>query len=104
MQHISPKELTAQAAWHPHRMARDYHDARMKAEEIAASAIRDYAAVFRTTPEIALLRIARDATSGATRDLIAAVVELLDVTDPDDFDGAVDWLHKATDDYSDTFR
>ena len=104
MQHISPKELTAQAAWHPNRMARDYHDARMKAEQMAASAIRDYAAVFRTTPEIALLRIARDATSGATRDLIAAVVELLDVTDPDDFDGAGDMLHKATDEYLDTFR
>lgn len=78
--------------------------ARRAADDEASARIRALAGGFRTTPEIALLRIARDATSGATRDLIAAVVELLDVTDPDDFDGAVDMLHKATDDYSDTFR
>lgn len=94
MQHAIP-QMTARAAL----------TARQAAEAEAAAHIRSIAdASFRTTTTIALLRIASDTATGPTRDLISCVVELLGCSDPADFDGAVDWLHKAVDDYSDTYR
>lgn len=78
--------------------------ARQAAEAEAAAHIRGLADTFRAHPTIALLRIARDTATGPTRDLISCVVELLDCSDPADFDGAVDWLHKSVDEYAETYR
>lgn len=88
----------------PQMIARAALTARQAAEAEAAAHIRAIAETFRATPAIALLRIARDTATGPTRDLISCVVELLDCSDPADFDGAVDWLHKSVDEYSETYR
>lgn len=88
----------------PQMICRAALTTRQAAEAEAAAHIRSIAETFRAHPTIALLRIARDTTTGPTRDLISCVIELLDCSDPADFDGAVDWLHKSVDDYSDTYR
>ena len=93
MQHALP-QMTARAAL----------TARRAAEAEAAAHIRAIAETFRAAPAIALLRIARDTTTGPTCDLISCMVELVDCSDPADFDGAVDWLRKAVDEYAETYR
>ena len=99
--HPTPEELTAaKSALYRMNLGAVEHVARLRqGEELAEAAIRDYAKVYRTTPAIALLRIAATMCGEPDAELIRSVCGLLDVSDPEDFEAAVQSVHDAADAY-----
>jgi len=98
----SADELIAAARenFRPHMPGAEYVNEAKAIEADAERAIRGYARVFRTTPAVALLRIAAAMSGDSGRDLIEAVGAVLDISDHDDAAGALDDAHKALSAYA----
>lgn len=70
---------------------------------MARAAIRDWVRVLPSTPAIEFLRLAIGGGSSPENDLLSSIKEVLDLTDPEDADGAFDCAHKALREYQETF-
>ncbi len=92
MLNVTPDELAAakKAIFRTGITAREYLDRQNDIDRIATEAIKGYVKSMRSAPAVALLRIAATLSSGPERDVIEAVKEVLDLSDPDDAQGAFD--------------
>lgn len=102
MLNVTPDELAAakKAIFRTGIPAREYLDRQNDINRIATEAITAYVQSMRGDPVLALLRIAAELTHGAERDVILAVRECLDLSDPEDAQGAFDRAFDELNDYA----
>ena len=89
---VTPDELAAakKAIFRPGIPAREYLDRQDEINRIATDAIKAYVQSMRGTPALALLRIAAEMAGSGEREVILAVRACLDLSDPEDAQGAFD--------------
>ena len=92
MLNVTAEELAAakKAIFRTGIPAREYLDRQDEINRIATDAIKAYVQSMRGTPALALLRIAAEMAGSGERGVILAVRECLDLSDPDDAQGAFD--------------
>ena len=92
MLNVTPDELAAakKAIFRTGIPAREYLDRQDEINRIATDAIKAYVQSMRGTPALALLRIAAEMAGSGEREVILAVRACLDLSDPEDAQGAFD--------------
>lgn len=92
MLNVTAEELAAakKAIFRTGIPAREYLDRQDEINRIATDSIKAYVQSMRGTPALALLRIAAELAGSGEREVILAVRECLDLSDPDDAQGAFD--------------